>query len=103
MLDSSCYWYIFGFTRRITNYNFVTGSGAEDVRSDEDDTDIELEEEEKEEEEEEEVGQPIFVEKKEEEVVLEIEEDKYSFERDSFSSSSESTLDEKKDIRKRKV
>ena len=85
-------------------YKVVTGSGAEDVRSDEDDTDIELEEEEKEEEEEEEeVGQPIFVEKKEEEVVLEIEEDKYSFERDSFSSSSESTLDEKKDIRKRKV
>lgn len=85
-------------------YKVVTGSGAEDVRSDEDDTDIELEEEEKEEEEEEEeeVGQPIFVEKKEE-VVLEIEEDKYSFERDSFSSSSESTLDEKKDIRKRKV
>lgn len=40
---------------------------------------------------------------KKEEVVLEIEEDKYSFERDSFSSSSESTLDEKKDIRKRKV
>ena len=34
-------------------YKVVTGSGAEDVRSDEDDTDIELEEEEKEEEEEE--------------------------------------------------
>ena len=45
-------------------YKVVTGSGAEDVRSDEDDTDIELEEEEKEEERrEEEVGQPIFVEK----------------------------------------
>ena len=40
---------------------------------------------------------------KKEEVVLEIEEDKYSFERDSFSSSSESTLDEKKDIRKKSI
>lgn len=97
-------------------YKVVTGSGAEDVRSDEDDTDIEIdnendvddievdiEVEEEEEEELEEIQQPIILEKKEEEVVLEIEEDKYSFERDSFSSSSESTLDEKKDIRKRKA
>ena len=84
-------------------YKVVTGSGAEDVRSDEDDTDIELEEEEKEEEEGGGGSRTTNICGKKEEVVLEIEEDKYSFERDSFSSSSESTLDEKKDIRKRKV
>ena len=45
-------------------YKVVTGSGAEDVRSDEDDTDIELEEEKKKKKRREEEDKPIFVEKR---------------------------------------
>ena len=59
-------------------YKVVTGSGAEDVRSDEDDTDIELEEEEKKKKKRGGGSRTTNICGKKEEVVLEIEEDKYS-------------------------
>lgn len=83
-------------------YKVITGKGAEDVRSDEDDTDIESvnEAEEADCEDEEEVQKNVVDQDDEDDEIEEEElfdEEKIIDDRDSLSSSSETTLDEKKE------
>ncbi|RCK57668.1 Sphingosine N-acyltransferase lag1 [Candida viswanathii] len=78
-------------------YKVVTGKGAEDVRSDEDDTDVESAGEAEGYKEEEDEDYEFEEEDEEEEVDEELFDEEIMDDRDSLSSSSETTLDEKKE------